>query len=184
MKKAKKTEKKTVKRIKVKRVKHTSRLMKDIEAFHQKFGRKPLKVPGIVSPAEFDFRLRFINEELDELVGAYAKQDLEGYLDALVDLTYVVLGAAYLSGAPFDKAWAQVHKANMKKKKAKTATDSSRGYACDIVKPKGWQPPDLGKILEQHGVILSAGAAEAIGKMEEGEAAAELPLDEGIGSLG
>lgn len=136
-------------------VKHTSRLMRDVEAFHKKFGRKPAKRPELLSVEEFDFRLRFINEELDELVKAYAACNLADFTDALVDITYVVLGAAHLANLPFDKAWAAVHKANMKKKKAKAAADSTRGYVFDVVKPKGWQPPNIGAVLSQHGCVVT-----------------------------
>lgn len=149
--------------LKIKPVNHTSRLMKDVDAFHKKFGRKAAKRPELLSVDEFEFRLKFIQEELDETVRAYAAKDLEEFADGLVDIVYVTLGAAQLAGLPFDKLWAAVHKANMKKKKAKAAADSTRGYAFDIVKPKGWAPADLSKILAAHGAAIQPVAQALFG---------------------
>lgn len=160
MKKAKKLVVK--KKIKAKPVVHTSRLMKDVDAFHKKFKRKAPKTPQFPDVAEFEFRLKFLQEEIDEMVKAYAEKNLEDYADALVDITYVALGAAHLSGVPFDKCWAQVHKANMGKKRASKASDSTRGYVGDIVKPKNWKAPNLVKVLESHGALISPGAVAVI----------------------
>lgn len=176
----KKPKKKVIKTKKpaVKIVSHSSRLMKDIDSFHKKFKRKAPKAPQLLPLAEFEFRLGFLQEEIDELAKAYAAKDLENFADAWVDIVYVALGGAHLSGLPFDKLWAEVHKANMKKKKAIVASQSTRGYACDIVKPKSWRPPELAKVLRSHGAIFSDGARMVI--RQAGAIAAkelELPKD-------
>jgi len=88
-----------------------------------------------------------MNEEWQEYCDAHVVDDLEGMLDALVDLTYVVLGTAYLHGFDFNEAFRRVHEANMKKVRAEAKTDSKRGTAYDVVKPEGWTPPDLGDLV-------------------------------------
>jgi len=165
----KKAKRKIVKKLKYKLVKHSSRLMKDIELFHKKFRRKPAKKPSFLEIQEFEFRLKFIQEEIDELVKAYAEKDLADYADAWVDIVYVALGGAHLSGLPFDRLWAEVQKANMKKKRASSAGDSARGYACDIVKPKSWKPPQITRVLEAHGgiVVKTYSAKELLAETED-----------------
>jgi len=113
-------------------------LFKDIVAFHKKF---KLGYSGPPRKLDIDIaraRYRHQFEELQELSKAIHTGDLEGTLDALVDIVYVAIGTAYLSGFDFDEAWKRVHKANMKK--IRCATKRS---PIDIVKPIGWKPPKL-----------------------------------------
>jgi predicted HAD superfamily Cof-like phosphohydrolase len=143
----------------------------DIADFHQKFD---LTYDGNARQLPNDlieFRIGFMQEELDEYVthasetaveltgpegddhsqenggGFTPDKDavvagLEGQLDALVDLVYVALGTAYLQGFKFEEAWARVHAANMRKKRAEPdGSDSKRGSPNDVVKPEGWVAP-------------------------------------------
>ena len=140
----------------------------DIEDFHKKFGLTYDNNARQLPPDLIEFRIKLMTEELDEYI-THASETavelltrtgdtltgkdrepnkgavvggLEGQLDALVDLVYVALGTAYLQGFKFDEAWARVHKANMKKKKAlPDGSDSKRGSPHDVVKPEGWEPP-------------------------------------------
>jgi predicted HAD superfamily Cof-like phosphohydrolase len=148
-------------------------LMLDIAAFHQKFGLEYVGKPRILEPELFDFRSKFIREEFEEweteqegLVEALTSDDgkpdhrriamgLHQQLDALVDLTYVVLGAAYLQFGPtiFHEAWKRVQAANMAKVRAETADQSKRGSTFDVVKPEGWMPPDHHDLVKDHAHI-------------------------------
>ena len=115
-----------------------SGLYKDIVAFHKKF-----KLGYSGPPRKLDYpiavaRYRHQFEELEELSKAIHTGQLEGTLDALVDIVYVAIGTAYLSGFDFNEAWKRVHKANMKK--VRCATKRS---PIDIIKPLGWKPPNL-----------------------------------------
>lgn len=83
--------------------------------------------------------------------------DLEKVLDGYVDLFYVALGSIRLHGlhtgspkfAPYayvsrlEHAFNRVHAANMSKERATSTSVSKRGSPYDVVKPEGWQPPDL-----------------------------------------
>lgn len=129
-------------------------LMTDIKEFHEKFGLQPAQEPSLLPPELRDFRIKFMQEELDEFVTAHRNNDLAGCLDALVDLTYVALGTAYLMNVPFDKAWQVVHQANMMKVRAERAQHSKRGTAFDVVKPPGWVAPDINQVIEEYQLKL------------------------------
>jgi predicted HAD superfamily Cof-like phosphohydrolase len=129
-------------------------LMADIAAFHEKFQLQALPKPGFLGLEQTDFRLKFLDEELDELKHSIVKQDLPGALDAIVDLVYVALGTAYLMNLPFNEAWAAVQQANMAKVRTERAEDSKRGSTFDVVKPAGWTAPDIGKVIEQYELQL------------------------------
>lgn len=115
----------------------------DVEDFHIKFG---LPAPAEVrwqSKEWNSFRLKFMREEIDEYEEALKEKNFEKAFDALIDLVYVALGTAVAHGFPWQRGWDRVHMANMKKIRAHVASDSKRGTAYDVIKPVGWQPPDL-----------------------------------------
>jgi len=122
--------------------------MNDIKAFHEKFGLENLDPePKRLGTDEATFRIKFMQEELDEFAAAEREGNLEDMADALVDLVYVALGTAYLMGIPFDACWQEVQWANMRKVRAESAADSKRGSKFDVVKPEGWEAPDLRPLL-------------------------------------
>lgn len=131
----------------------TRDLFQDVGDFHRKFDlvTHPEQLPVTLPLDVFEFRRKFLHEELTELEEAYVENDLPGFLDALVDLVYVALGTAHLAGLPFNQAWDAVHRANMLKERASTADDprSTRKHAMDIVKPAGWEPPDIANVIRQ-----------------------------------
>ena len=124
-------------------------LIKDIDQFHKKFKfEKNLKV-GIPDDNELvNFRTSFLMEELAEYTQAITKKDAAGALDALVDIVYIALGTAWLFNLPFEKAWNEVQKANMSKIRTKSKS-KKRGTSFDVIKPKGWIPPDIEQIIEE-----------------------------------
>jgi predicted HAD superfamily Cof-like phosphohydrolase len=118
----------------------------DVKDFHEKFGLEYCGRPRHLPVDTMEFRLKFLGEELQEYALSVT---LEDQLDALVDLVYVALGTAYLHGFDFDEAWCRVHAANMKKvRAAPDGSDSKRGSSHDVVKPPGWQPPDLSDLVQ------------------------------------
>jgi predicted HAD superfamily Cof-like phosphohydrolase len=124
-----------------------SRQTVDIANFHMKFELEYNGPPRELEEKLSNFRFHFMAEELSEYLKSVNKGDLEGQLDALVDLVYVAVGTAYLQGFDFDEAWRRVHDANMKKVRAKTISDSKRASTYDVVKPEGWTPPDLSDLV-------------------------------------
>lgn len=121
----------------------------DVLEFHRKFGLPADGPPRLLSKEEFQFRLNFLREEVREFEEAFDEENLIKSVDALLDLVYVALGTAVMMGVPWEECWAHVQRANMGKVRARPdGSDSKRGSPLDVVKPEGWEPPDLG-ILEE-----------------------------------
>lgn len=120
----------------------------DVKKFHKKYKIPLAARPSHLKKDVFNYRLAFIDEELTELIQAYQSKDKAGQLDALVDLVYVALGTAAISGFPFKEAWKRVHQANMKKVRVKKICDSKRGHRYDVVKPEDWIAPDLTDLVK------------------------------------
>lgn len=115
----------------------------DVRDFHQKFGLLSPSYPHILDPGTFEYRRKFLHEELTELEEAYEKKDLHGYADALIDLVYVAHGTAAMSGIPWAPLWNEVQRANLGKVRAQSVSESKRGSALDVIKPKGWVGPNF-----------------------------------------
>lgn len=122
-------------------------LTDDIRLFHEKFDLE-YDGPSRHLPADMaEFRIKFLQEELDEYASATKNKDMEGEFDALIDLAYVLFGTSYLHGFPFAKGWRRVHMANMAKVRVERAADSKRDSGFDVVKPEGWRPAPLKDLL-------------------------------------
>lgn len=126
-------------------------LVKDVTDFYTLFGYPKQKKPCIpTSQADLiNFRIKFLQEELDELKEAIKNEKIDDALDALVDIVYVALGTAWHFNLPFEKAWQVVHKANM----AKLPGKSQRHYQ-DAIKPKGWKRPDIQSVISEYSELL------------------------------
>lgn len=116
----------------------------DVVEFHKQFelphpGNTPVRN---LDAEQFGFRFGFMVEELREYQEAVAAGDLVKAADALVDLTYVVLGTAAFHGFQFKPMWDAVHRANMAKIRTPSAADSKRGSSYDVIKPPGWVSPE------------------------------------------
>ncbi len=140
----------------------------DVGDFHRKFDLPSVPSGGGGSTPEnsdyfdlglYEFRLKFLREELKEFTVGWQKRDLALMADALIDLVYVAMGTAQLLGLPWQELWDEVQRANMTKIRASTADESSRatgrGHASDVLKPEGFVPPDIAGILERHGFDLT-----------------------------
>lgn len=121
-------------------------LFQDVGAFHAKFKlptTSPFRPAALLSEEIFQYRLKFLQEELAEVIVAHTNADLVEFADALIDLTWVVLGTAHFAGLPFDHLWPHVRAANMKKVLAPPeAGEHKRGAVELIRKPLGWVPPN------------------------------------------
>jgi predicted HAD superfamily Cof-like phosphohydrolase len=122
----------------------------DIADFHHRFALAHLDGPRQL-PHELQlFRIAFMQEELNEYMRATLAEDLEKQVDALVDLVYVALGTAYLQGFEWQDHWNEVHRANMKKERAQSKSQSVRSSTFDVVKPAGWTAPDHLKVFKTY----------------------------------
>ncbi len=72
-------------------------------------------------------------------------------------LTFIVKRALQMAvdmSIPFDRLWDAVHAANMAKERAASAEEAKkatgRSSSFDIIKPEGWQAPDIEGILREY----------------------------------
>lgn len=91
--------------------------------------------------ALLSFRVNFIREEFNELVEATAEQNAEEVVDALIDLCVVAIGTLDLMGVDADKAWSEVHQANISKEPGVKPERPNPLGLPDLIKPEGWQAP-------------------------------------------
>lgn len=133
----------------------------DVANFHRKFGLPeattdpgPHHIPqsNEAARAMVKFRIKFMQEELQEFIDGFEDEDIAQMADALIDLEYVVLGTSHMLGLPHQELWDDVQAANMRKERASAdGSNSKRGSALDVIKPAGWVGPDGASILKTHG---------------------------------
>jgi predicted HAD superfamily Cof-like phosphohydrolase len=78
-----------------------------------------------------------------EQMGGSGKPDLVEAIDGMCDLLAVIYGTAVEFGVNLAPFWDEVHKTNMAKE------NPDPGACTKLVKPEGWQRPQLAPILEQ-----------------------------------
>ncbi len=131
----------------------------DVGEFHEKFGLRNTNDemsygprPDYATKELMEFRLKFLEEELEEFRKALEAGDDAEMADALVDLIYVASGTAHLKGYPMVELWDDVQRANMEKQRAlEDGSNSKRGSSFDVVKPEGWRPPMTREIMRKWG---------------------------------
>ena len=91
---------------------------------------------------QFNMYLGLIEEESQELAQAIENHDRVEALDALIDILVVTIGAIHSMGADAEGAWREVMATNMAKIDPVTGMVRRREDG-KILKPEGWQPPNL-----------------------------------------
>ena len=112
----------------------------DIEYMHRKFGVNPVvrKFDKEKLKSFLEFRIKFLQEELDEMKKADNADDV---VDALIDLCVVAIGTLNAFDVDSEKAWAAVYDANIVKKVGiKESRPNPLGLP-DLIKPEGWTAP-------------------------------------------
>ena len=85
-----------------------------------------------------EFRIKFLEEEMNELSTAETADDV---VDALIDLCVVAIGTLDLFDVSANIAWDRVHEANMNKQVGiKESRPNPLGLP-DLIKPEGWTAP-------------------------------------------
>jgi hypothetical protein len=112
----------------------------DINFMHEKFGIN--EVVKKFSPEllkEFLlFRIRFLEEELQEMKDAESAEDV---VDALIDLVVVAIGTLDSFQVDGQVAWDAVLEANLSKNAGSNPTRPNAFGLPDLIKPEGWQGP-------------------------------------------
>lgn len=121
-------------------VKPTSAWVQDLSDLHQKFGVNPIvrEFDKEKLQAFLDFRIRFLQEELTELVDSKTADDA---VDALIDLCVVAIGTLDAFDVKSDISWDRVHAANMTKESGVKASRPNPLSLPDMIKGPGWQAP-------------------------------------------
>jgi len=131
--------------------------VRDISAMHLKMGvhgwlRDNQRLRKHGTPAEkeeakevmkkfLEFRMKFLDEELNETKKAVATNDPEEIVDGLIDLCVVAIGTLDAFGINAHKAWAEVHRANMSKEPGVKESRPNPLGLPDLIKPEGWVAP-------------------------------------------
>jgi predicted HAD superfamily Cof-like phosphohydrolase len=115
----------------------------DVEELRKKFELPIASEPTLLDRETLQFRVKFLMEEVSELVKAHNDRDLVAAADAIVDIVYVAFGGALEMGLPFDALWNAVHEANMLKIKVDPENLGKRGHIHDLAKPADWVSPEI-----------------------------------------
>jgi predicted HAD superfamily Cof-like phosphohydrolase len=128
----------------------TKSTLDQVREFHETYGAAINDEPHIADTDLNAFRVRLLQEELDELKEALADGDAVETLDALTDLQYVLDGAFLSLGmhGVKDTAFAEVHRSNMSKlgEDGKPILRESDGK---VLKGPNYFKPDLNKFVQK-----------------------------------
>ena len=122
--------------------------VKDINEMHAKYGVHKWMQAQMQSDVNWKvldeflkFRLKFLDEELDETKKAVVERDPEEIVDGLIDLCVVAIGTLDAFGVDAHKAWDEVHRANMAKEPGVKESRPNPLGLPDLIKPEGWTAP-------------------------------------------
>jgi NTP pyrophosphatase (non-canonical NTP hydrolase) len=114
---------------------------------------------GETNEDQFKLYLKLIKEEYNELLEAqglnqnldrvdYLPVDKVETLDALIDIMVVTIGALQSLGVDAEGAWKEVMSTNFAKIDSLTGRVRKREDG-KVMKPTGWQPPELTKYINR-----------------------------------
>ena len=94
-----------------------------------------------------ELRIKLLTEEVQEYAEAARNNDMVEVLDALADIGYILAGTIINHGMQniYDAAFDEVHRSNMAKLVDGKVLRREDGK---VMKPEGWQPPNLSQFLE------------------------------------
>ena len=119
---------------------------KDMQAMHKKYGvdewmKKEKNSDWSRLNKFMNFRIKMMQEELDETKAAFKNKDQEEIVDGIIDMCVFAIGTLEVFGVDANKAWDEVLKANMSKEVGiKEGRPNPLGLP-DLVKPEGWEGP-------------------------------------------
>ena len=119
--------------------------VKDIAQMHDKFGvhewvRANSNNKELMNKF-LEFRVKFLEEELNETKLAFENNDAEEIVDGLIDLCVIAIGTLDAFGVNSYQAWGEVLNANMTKERGiKPERPNPLGLP-DMMKPEDWAAP-------------------------------------------
>lgn len=117
--------------------------VRDIALMHKHFGvnDKIAEFDAEKLKQYLDFRIKFLDEELNETKKAVREKDAEEIVDGLIDLCVVAIGTLDSMGVNPYIAWDRVLRANLAKNVGiKESRPNPLGLP-DLIKPAGWKAP-------------------------------------------
>lgn len=121
-----------------------SNMYQDVKEFQTAVGQHVGQAPEFPNGPERALRMKLLEEEFNEYQQGEYKNDLENIAKELADIVYIVCGTAVSYGIPLDKVFDAVHASNMAKLIDGKPIRRDDGK---ILKPEGWTPPDIKKVL-------------------------------------
>ena len=120
--------------------------VQDIADMHTKFGVNPVirSLDQDKLRTFLQFRINFLQEELDEMKDALATggpKAGDDTVDALIDLCVVAIGTLNAFDVNAYEAWNRVHGKNMEKNPGVNANRPNPLGLPDLIKPAGWTAP-------------------------------------------
>lgn len=111
---------------------------------------------GEYNQKQYDLYVKLIEEEFKELKEAIANGDLVEQLDALEDILVVTIGAIHSMGADGEGGWKEVMGTNFAKIDKETGKVRKREDG-KVLKPLGWEPPNLKPFVSLENNIIKQG---------------------------
>lgn len=120
-----------------------------LKEFHSSFKLAMADKPTLADSDLKKLRQDLMDEEVTELREAVEDDDIVEIADALADIVYIAYGTAVAYGIDLDAVIKEVHGTNM----AKLGPDGQPIYREDgkVMKPEGWVPPNIAKVLGING---------------------------------
>lgn len=116
----------------------------DVKEFQTAVGQNVGEKPAFPNGRERKLRMDLMLEEVKEYMESEDNEDLENLAKELADIIYITCGTAVSYGIPLDRVFSEVHASNMAKLVDGKPIRREDGK---ILKPEGWTPPDVKKIL-------------------------------------
>ena len=122
-------------------------IVKSLLEFNNAFEIPKIDSPGLSNDELIELRIKLLREEVEEYAEAARAGDLVEVLDALADIGYILAGTIINHGMQhiYDDAFDEVHRSNMAKLVDGKVLRREDGK---VMKPEGWQPPNLAQFLE------------------------------------
>ena len=123
----------------------------DIAEMHRKYGVNKWVKNTVDEKKRYDmleefleFRMKFLDEELEETKTAIENGDASEVVDGLIDLCVIAIGTLDAFDVDARAAWNRVHKANMTKEVGVKESRPNPLGLPDMIKPEGWESPEHG----------------------------------------
>ena len=121
----------------------------DISKMHLKFGVTKWVQAQQQSDADksilnefLKFRMKMIQEEVDETNNAINDKNPEEIVDGLIDMCVFAIGTLDVFGIDANKAWNEILNANMSKDVGIKESRPNPFGLPDLIKPKNWEGPE------------------------------------------